>query len=54
MRLSGSQVLELARDIVLKHPEGIRYQAIVNEIRNLHAETPHGTITGNVQNVAQK
>ncbi len=54
MRLSGSQVLELARDIVLRHPEGIRYQAVVNEIRQLHAETPHGTITGNVQNVAQK
>jgi hypothetical protein len=47
-RLSGQEIRSLARQLVLQRPGGIRYGELVEEIRRLHPDTPHGTVMGNI------
>jgi len=52
--LTTQQVRDLARDIIVKRPDGVRYGAIVDEILKLHPETPLGTVTGNTYDLQDR
>jgi hypothetical protein len=47
-KLNGQQIRERAKAIVAEHPGGIRYRALVDQIKQENPETPENTIIGNV------
>ena len=50
-KLTGKQIRELARSIVLAKPTGLRYAELVKQIHQQHPETPENTISGNTYNL---
>jgi hypothetical protein len=50
-KLNRQQIRERARSIVVDHPGGIRYSALVERIGNESPETPKGAITGSMWNL---
>jgi hypothetical protein len=50
-KLTGKQIRELARSIVLAKPTGLRYAELVKQIHQENPETPENTISGNTYNL---
>lgn len=50
-KLTGKQIRELARSIVLANPAGIRYTPLKTRIHQQHPETPENTISGFTYNL---
>lgn len=47
-KLTGKEIRELAKSLVVNTPGGIRYSALVRRISEAHPETPVNTIHGNI------
>jgi hypothetical protein len=50
-KLNIQSIRALAREIISAHPGGIRYTPLVDQILQLHPETPKNTIHGSVWNL---
>lgn len=47
-KLTGKEIRELAKKLVIETPGGIRYSSLVRRISQEHPETPINTIHGNI------
>lgn len=47
-KLTGKQIQDLAKSIIVSHPGGIRYSALIEQVSQQSPETPVNTINGNV------
>jgi hypothetical protein len=50
-KLSGQQIRDKARAIVLENPGGIKYRQIIDQILAQNPETPKGTLEGSVWDI---
>lgn len=50
-KLSGQQIRDKARAIVLENPGGIKYRQIIDQILEQNPETPKGTLEGSVGDI---
>lgn len=53
-KLTGKEIFELARKLVLQNPGGVRYGAIVSQLCSDHPETPKNHIGSIIPNLANQ
>jgi len=53
-KLGVHQIQELARQIVLRNPDGIRFGELVRQIAEANPETPRGTISTQVSGLIDR